>query len=127
MARRLALVFGFGILVVSAFLGCGRPQPAIAGTYVNRAGSVISQARDTLVVEGLSGNSYLIHRRTGYRLATGKGDFGDWKFEREEWKAVYDASTGVMTESRNGKVITFDLGNGVMLVGRRRYERIALK
>jgi|GEM_PF-3031534 len=122
-----ALAVGFLGLWLCGFTGCGRPQPALAGMYVNAAGSAVSEARDTLVVELEKGNSFLLHRRTGYRLVMEHGGFSPWKYEKEEWRAVYDPSTGVMTEVRHGKLITFDLERGVMSVGKRQYERVGGK
>lgn len=37
----------------------------MTGTYVNSAGGEFSIASDTLTVELVEGNNYLIHRRTG--------------------------------------------------------------
>lgn len=126
LRRQVAALLGTGLVAVMGFIGCGKMQPALAGTYVNAAGSEMSEARDTLVVERASagsGNGFLIHRRTGYRLLAA-GRPGPWKYEREEWRAVYDASSGVMTEGRNGKRISFDLEAGLMVVGKRKYERV---
>ncbi|PWS33331.1 hypothetical protein [Pedobacter paludis] len=114
------------VVLLCAFMGCGKLQPAISGMYVNHAGSEMSIARDTLVVELAHDQQYLIHRRTGFRLiATGKP--GPWQYEKEEWSGVFDAASGVLTEKRNGKLITFDLERGLMVVGKRKYERVSDK
>lgn len=121
---RLGLVAAFFMVLVSAFLGCGQSQPAMAGMYVDHSVGDLSEARDTLLLEKASGNRYLLHRRTGYRLREAGGGFGDWKWEKEEWSAVWEDSFKGLLESRNGKVITLDEETGELLVGRRRYERV---
>jgi len=93
----------------------------MTGTYVNHAGGEYSIADDTLVVEHEHGDRFLIHRRTGFNLVR-EGIKGKREYETEEWKASYDAKTGVMTESRRGKVLTFYTGK--MMVGSREYKKL---
>ncbi len=115
-------------LIVSAllfFVRCaGSPDQQMTGTYVNSAGSEASIANDTLCVELDHGQQYKIFRSTGFRLIDNDGKQGELKYETEIWTASYDPTTQVMTESRNGKVITFDGQKEVMTVGKRKYKRI---
>lgn len=121
------MLSGFGVWLLCSFMGCGKTQPAISGTYVNSAGSAYSIAHDTLVVEREEGNHYLIHRRTGYRVIADTGKPGPWQYAREEWRAEMDESSRVMTERRNGKVISFSVDGRMMSVGKRKYERVLEK
>ncbi len=115
----------FATILLICFIGCkGGLQPAFTGTYVNNAGSEASIANDTLIVSQDNGNTYSIHRRTGFHLLDDNSKAGALQHENEEWTAVYDPETGVMTERKNGKLITFNTDNGTMTVGKRKYKRI---
>ncbi|MBB5439152.1 hypothetical protein HDC92_002839 [Pedobacter sp. AK017] len=114
----MALLFLLGLLV-----GCVQGE-TFDGTFVNTAGSEFSIADDTLVVEQGEGNQFLIHRRTGFSLLDDQGRPGKKQYEKEEWKAVYDRGTEVMTESRNGIMITFNADRSILTAGKRKYKRI---
>jgi hypothetical protein len=118
-----ALVVGFVIAIVCLLTGCNS-NPDFSGTYVNSAGSEFSVASDTLVLERAEGNDYLIHRRTGFQLLDAQGKPGKRQFESEEWKAVYDPESKVMTEQRRGKPISFSADGKQMTVVRRVYQRV---
>lgn len=99
-----------------------RTKEFIPGTYVNSATGEYSTADDTLAIEHAEGNSYLIHRRTGFnRLSNGKK--GEREYETEEWQAVYDRNTKTLTETRTGKHITFYPASGSLRVGTREYHK----
>jgi spore germination protein YaaH len=93
------------------------------GNYVNSAGGEFSIASDTLKVELVEGNNYVIHRRTGYNLIT-DGKVGARKFEAEQWSCAYSIATKTLTELMKGKVITFYPDSGSLKVGRRVYQKI---
>jgi len=113
------------VVVAFGFAACSSGSaPVVAGTYVNTAQSEVSLANDTLIVEAGEGGTFLLHRHTGYRLRAPQGGWGGWHYEREEWTAAADPQTGVLTESRHGKVITFRREQGTLSVGRRVYRRI---
>lgn len=113
------------LAVMLFFTSCiGSTELPITGTYVNSAGSEASIASDTLQVKADHGNSYKLFRSTSFRLIADDGKPGELQHETEIWTAVYDPSTGVMTESRNGKVITFDATRETMTVSKRKYKRI---
>jgi len=114
----MTLLFLLGLL-----FSCGGPE-SFEGAYVNTAGSEFSIADDTLVVEQGEGNQFLIHRRTGFRFLDDQGRPGKRQYENEEWRAVYDRNSEVMTESRNGVVITFNADRSILTVGKRKYKRI---
>lgn len=92
------------------------------GTYVNDASSGFSIAHDTLVVEQGRGNTWLLHRKTGFQMIV-NGKPGRHLYETEECTATADPNTGVLTESRNEKVIEFPDQNS-MTVGKRLYRRL---
>ncbi len=102
----------------------GHSPAAMAGTYANHAAGEFSIADDTLVVEHDQDQHYFIHRKTGYKVLDDKGKAGKLKLEAEEWKAVYDPNTGVMTESRKGRVISFEASKGLLMLENSSYRRI---
>jgi len=93
------------------------------GTYVNSAGGEFSIASDTLKVELAEGNSYIIHRSTGYNLISG-GKVGPREKEAEQWSCAYSTDTKTLTELKKGKVVTFYPDSGTLKVGRRVYQKI---
>lgn len=113
----------FGLTLFISACG-GVLKPNFEGTYVNNAGSEFSAANDTLIIELAQENEYLIHRKTGFRLLDEKGTPGKLQQEKEEWTAVYDPKSKVMTEKRHGKTITFNSDRSEITVVRRKYQRI---
>lgn len=95
----------------------------MAGVYVNSAGGEFSVASDTLEVELVEGNNYVIHRRTGFNLVT-DGKIGKREYEVEKWSAVYNADTQVLTETKRGKLISFFPDGGSLTVGQRVYKKV---
>jgi hypothetical protein len=121
---RISLLYSFAILLILQ-LGCtGLGKSDVEGSYLNNAGSEFSQASDTLVVEHAEGKQYLIHRKTGFHLLDAMGKPGKLQHEREEWTAIIDEKTGILTEQRSGKLIRFSDGVSMMQVGKRNYKRI---
>jgi hypothetical protein len=95
----------------------------IPGVYVNHSKGSYSVADDTLVIHLLEGSKYEILRRTGFnRVVDGKA--GKREYETETWNGVYDAGTGVVNESRYGKVLSFFPDSGLLRVGNRTYKKI---
>jgi len=99
-------------------------KPAITGTYLNTAGSEFSLVSDTLIVEHAEGHIYLISRKTGFSLLDERGKPGALQHETEQWTAVIDEVTGVLTEQRSGKLIRFNEDHSIMQVSKRNYKRI---
>ncbi|KRT15944.1 hypothetical protein ASU31_10565 [Pedobacter ginsenosidimutans] len=111
------------IVLIGIQQSCNSSKP-FSGTYINSAGSEFSLANDTLVLEQVEGNQYRIHRMTGYRLISDSGRLGSYRWEKEEWFAVYDPEREIMSEKRHGKQISFTADCSVMTVGRRAYQKI---
>ena len=95
----------------------------ISGTYINNAGSEFSIANDTLVIEPSESNSFYIHRKTGFNLVT-DGKIGKREYGTENWNAIYDESTKVLTETKKGKLITFYPESAKLKVSNRTYQKI---
>ncbi len=95
----------------------------IPGTYVNSAGGEFSIANDTLVLELVEGNNYLVFRRTGYHLIS-DGKLGSREYEIEVWTCAYSQATKILTESRRGKAISFYPDRKALQVNNRVYEKI---
>jgi len=123
LSRMLIMGVCLSLMLIIGFQSCNS-SGSFEGTYVNTAGSVFSIARDTLVVEHEENNRYLIHRSTGFQLLDDAGKPGPLQYEKEEWTAVYNPETELMSESRKGKQISFSADKGTMWVGKRKYKRI---
>ena len=120
--KNLAIMMVLGLAVL---LGCSSDtvRDFMPGVYVNSAGGEFSVASDTLVIERVEGNNYVIHRKTGFNLVS-DGKIGKREYEQEEWRTVYDPQSQLLTETKKGKLITFFPKKKVLLVGRREYQKI---
>ncbi|WP_448103461.1 hypothetical protein [Pedobacter panaciterrae] len=123
LARLLFVGVVLALALIIFLQSCNKSN-SFAGRYVNSAGSEFSLAQDTLVVEHVAVNVYLIHRNTGFQLLDENGRLGKKQFESEEWTADYNPETKVMRERRHGKKITFNDNATEMTVVRRSYQRI---
>lgn len=95
----------------------------IPGIYINNTGSEFSIANDTLVIEPSENNSFHLHRKTGFNLVA-DGKVGRREYETENWNAIYDESTKVLTEIKKGKLITFYPDSAKIKVGNRTYQKL---
>ncbi|MFC4213365.1 hypothetical protein ACFOWA_19390 [Pedobacter lithocola] len=113
------------VVGIVLMLGCStdKVRDFIPGTYVNSAGGEFSIADDTLEVELIEGNNYVIHRRTGFNLIT-EGKLGKREYEVEVWKTIYNAEAQSLTETRKGKIISFFPDKNSLSIGRRTYKKI---
>jgi hypothetical protein len=120
MKRLIVRAFGIALL-----LGCSSDQVRdfMPGMYVSSVAGEFSVASDTLVIELIEGNNYLIHRRTKYNLVS-EGKLGKREYLAEVWRAVYNGETQQLTETREGKVLSFFRDSNYLLVGRREYQKI---
>ena len=121
--KTIKILLGLGLSFGLA--GClgDEVKDFIPGTYVNSAGGEFSIASDTLVLELVEGNNYVVHRRTGYHLIA-EGKVGPRENETEQWSCIYDESKKTLLETRKGKIISFYPEKGALLVGRRVYEKV---
>ncbi|MEH3112570.1 hypothetical protein [Pedobacter terrae] len=119
----LAIILTFCSLAI--FIGCNSDsnKSFIEGSYVNHDGGNYSVADDTLAIEHTSANNYLIYRRTGFNLIR-DGEKGRRKHETEQWQCTYDEQTGVLTETKKGKTLTFYPDKGMLMVGSREYQKL---
>lgn len=112
-------------LLIGFIAACNtnRTRDYIPGTYINHAESEYSIADDTLVIEQLEKNHYIIYRKTGFkRLEAGK--LGRPEYDTEEWQALYDEATSSLHEVSKGKFITFYPDANKLMVGKREYRKI---
>lgn len=117
--------------MVVVVLGCvfmpsctsDRVRDFMPGVYVNSTGGEFSVASDTLQVELVEGNNYVVHRRTGFNLLA-DGKLGKREYEVEKWSAVYSSDTQGLTETKKGKLISFFPESGSLSVGRRVYRKV---
>ncbi|WP_026898845.1 hypothetical protein [Daejeonella oryzae] len=115
------------LLAATLFTACSRDKlpDYIPGIYVDSASSEYSVAFDTLIIElsEKESNNYLIHRKTGFRRID-DGKPGKDQYETDEWVAVFEPETGVLTEISTGKTITFYPETNRMRVVRREYQKV---
>ena len=117
------ILLGLGLsLGLAGCLG-DKVKDFIPGTYVNSTGGEFSIASDTLVLEQIEGNNYVVHRRTGYHIIS-EGKVGPREYETEEWTCVYDESKKTLLETRKGKIISFFPDRKALQVGKRVYDKI---
>jgi hypothetical protein len=116
------LLIAFVAMIMAACTS-DKTRSFIPGTYVNSAGSEYSVADDTLFIEPSGSNNFLIHRKTGFNLIE-EGKKGERQHETEQWNAVYDEGTKALTETRKGKIITFDPESKTLKVGKREYRKL---
>lgn len=112
------------VLAIALFIACNtdKTRSFIAGTYVNETKGEFSIANDTLIIEPVEGNNFIIHRKTGFnRIRNGK--MGIAEHETEEWNAIYSEATKTLTESRRGKLISFFPNANKLMVGKREYKK----
>ncbi|KIA92243.1 hypothetical protein OC25_17550 [Pedobacter kyungheensis] len=125
-SRMLIMGASMTLVLIIGFQSC-KQAASLEGTYVNDAGSEFSIAHDTLIVEHEEGSRYLLHRRTGFQLLDDTGKAGKLQHEKEEWTAVLDKESGILTENRKGKQISFSADGETITVGKRKYKRILTK
>lgn len=123
--KHVILLGAIAVLLATACTS-DKTRPFIPGTYVNRAGGEYSVADDTLMIVPTDVDTYNIHRKTGFNLIR-DGKFGRRKYETELWQAVYDRGTKSLTETRQGKIITFYPETGSLRVGTREYHKLGTK
>jgi hypothetical protein len=108
----------------SFFLWACKKGPAdISGQYVNESASTYSRAFDTLEItkEDNETNIFSVERRVSFqRIRNGK--FFSKEYKLENWIALYDAKTNVLTDMKKGRTIEclpekkkLFLGNSVYL------------
>jgi hypothetical protein len=125
MEVKMKNILGCMVVYCALMLGCSgdKVRDFMPGVYVNSAGGEFSVANDTLVVELVEGNNYVIHRRTGFNLVS-DGKVGKREYETEQWKAVYSTENQSLSEVKKGKQITFYPQQHSLMVGNRQYRKL---
>jgi hypothetical protein len=105
------------------FWACKKEPGDISGQYANESASTYSRAFDTLVItkESSEENIFSVERRVSFqRMRNGK--FMSKEYKLENWMALYDAKTNVLTDMKKGRTIEclpekkkLFLGNSVYL------------
>ena len=95
----------------------------ILGTYAKEVKNEFLIASDTLVIQCMSGNNYLIVNRTAYqRFRNSK--LLPQQYAEEIWKAVYDEQSRNLYEQRLGKTFSFDPAHGRLFDGGSEYKKV---
>ena len=95
----------------------------IPGIYVHNAKGSYSVASDTLLIQKAEGNRFDIERRTGFNLVR-DGIKGKREHETEQWNAILDEKTGLLTETQKGKTLVFYPDSNMLVIGTRRYKKV---
>jgi hypothetical protein len=113
------------VLICGLLFACNlyEKQSFMPGTYVNNTTGRYSVASDTLVIEASEGDRFKIDRKTGFNLIR-NGRKGRRQYETEKWNAVFDEKTGVLTETRRGKILMFDPDSNMLMIGNRKYKKV---
>jgi len=96
----------FFMLFSLFFWACKKEATNITGQYVNESASTYSHAFDTLEItkEDDETNIFSVERRVSFqRIRNGK--FLSKEYKLENWTALYDAKTNVLTDMKKGKTI----------------------
>ncbi len=114
-----------GALAVLLMTACtsDKIRDFIPGTYVNHAEGEFSLADDTLIIEPIEQNNYIIYRKTGFQKIN-EGKPGQWEHETEQWQAIYDESTKTLQETKVGKQMTFYPDSAQLKLSKRSYSKI---
>jgi hypothetical protein len=124
-AKMKTMRFLWGLCLGFSLAGCSRDEVKdfMPGTYVNSAGGEFSMASDTLKIELIEGNNYVVHRATGFHIIS-EGKLGAREYETEQWSCAYSKATKTLTELRKGKIISFFPEREELSVGRRVYKKL---
>jgi hypothetical protein len=118
------LLFAFAAMVIVA---CNNKpdsiQSFIPGTYVNSAKGDFGQAEDTLIIDAVSNNTYLITRRTGYH-AFRDGKVLPKRYKLQKLAGFYDAQKQVLNETTNGRVFSFEPDKRLLKVNKATYTKL---
>ncbi|RYY52430.1 MAG: hypothetical protein EOO09_21475 [Chitinophagaceae bacterium] len=117
--KNILVILSLGLLLACSSAG---NRAFVTGTFVNSSVGAYSVADDTLFIEVEQGDRFRIHRRTGFNLIR-NGIKGKREHETEIWDAVYDERTGVMTETRKGKMLVFHPDSAKLMIGSRSYQK----
>jgi hypothetical protein len=96
------------------------PKDEIAGTYINHAQSAYSIADDTIEVvpDVLTGNSYQVIRKTGFRrLPNGKPEH-----KLKTFTGIWDGKQQAVTITQNGLLLLF--GHNELKIGNTQYQKL---
>jgi hypothetical protein len=110
----------------SLFLwACKKGAVEIVGQYANESASAYSRAFDTLEItkEDNETNVFSVERRVSFqRIRNGK--FLSKEYKLENWVALYDEKTNVLTDMKKGRMIECLPKKKKLLLGNTAYLKI---
>lgn len=120
--KNLMILCAVAVLFVTACT-TEKNRDFIPGTYANHAAGEFSIADDTLIIEAVEHNNYIIYRKTSFqKISNGKS--GEQEHETEQWHAIYDEATQSLVETNKGKQLTFYPDKEQLMLGKRTYSKI---
>lgn len=100
------LWIGLVLFWMMVLVGCGpKLEPSFEGIFVNVASSEFSEAYDTLRVEKIGDQDYVLYRSTGIVLIDGQGKKAEPIIQRETWKLQLDKDRDLLLERSKGRKI----------------------
>jgi hypothetical protein len=119
----------FYCLLLSAcnniFTTKNKVKESLPGTYVNHSAGSYSSAFDTLIIskESEEGNSFLIERRVSFQKIR-HGVLQSKEYHLEHWLAMYDDKTKVLTETKRGKILSYNPDKQKLYLNNSVYQKI---
>ena len=119
---RYLIIFLF-ISSFSCGTGAQQVRDFIPGVYVREFSHEFAFGYDTLIIRHTKANTYSIEKRSGYqRLREGKEP--ELVRNREQWTGLYNEREQHLMEQRRGKLLTFQLEEGKLLLGASEYYKV---
>lgn len=120
--KNLMILCAMAVMLLTACT-TDKTRDFIPGTYANHAEGEFSVADDTLIIEAVERNNYIIYRKTSFqKISNGKP--GQPEYETEKWQAIYDEATQSLEETNKGKQLTFYPDEQQLMLGKRTYSKI---
>ncbi len=118
------LCFSFCISCTGVWKPADNIKDFIPGTYAKEVRNESCIAHDTLIIQCIRGNNYLIANWTAYQLIRYNKLLPE-RHREEDWKALYDEPSQNLNEQRLGKTFSFDPANNRLYDGASPYSKIS--
>ena len=126
--KKYFLVMLYGLLLSACnniFQKTNPVKLSLQGTYINQSAGRYSIAFDTLVIskEYEEGNSFLIDRKVSFQKIR-HGVLQSREYHQEHWLTIYDDKTKVLTETKSGKVLSYNPDKQKLYLNNSVYKKI---
>jgi len=123
MKARSVLAAAIVLVMVACQSKSTQTKNFITGTYVNYSKGEYGEANDTLVIDQVNGNNYLITRKTTYQaIRDGKPLQKHHKVKK--LNAIWDTQKQGLDETTTGRVFRFDPDKHLLLLDQGTYRKL---